>query len=229
MLLLTMSLQTDHRHPDSSGGLIWLSLLFRTTNTEIERLGDLFLELTFSFIFNLSAFTHSFYISCMYLSCTTASHPPFSALNCRTPPPFSITISAFTRQPCRTHPASTHFEWRTLQHPEERGQRCIQKLLQLQELQFQKLKGNVLPLGNEKEPFIQDKVLPVKERLETEEVIIQQRTWGGFRGRMGGLSWCLTSVFSWVKYFFYCIFPFFQQRGHKSKVQLFFSFQIILV
>lgn len=125
MLLLTMSLQTDHRHPDSSGGLIWLSLLFRTTNTEIERLGDLFLELTFSFIFNLSAFTHSFYISCMYLSCTTASHPPFSALNCRTPPPFSITISAFTRQPCRTHPASTHFEWRTLQHPEERGQRCI--------------------------------------------------------------------------------------------------------
>lgn len=86
-----------------------------------------------------------------------------------------------------------------------------------------------MPLGNEKEPFSQDKVVPVKDRLETEEVIIQQRTWGGFQGRMGGLSWCLTSVFSWVKYFFYCIFPFFQQRGRKSKVQFYSSFQMILV
>lgn len=116
-------------------GLIWLSLLLRTTETEIERLGDAFFELTFSFISNLSAFTHSLLhifickrksfltkresISYIYFSCTTASRPSFSALNCRTPPPFSITISAFTRQHCRTHPASTHFEWRTLQHPEE--------------------------------------------------------------------------------------------------------------
>lgn len=60
----------------------------------------------------------------MYFARTTASVPPFS-LNCRTPPPFFITISAFTRQPCRTHPASTHFEWRTLQHPEERGKGWI--------------------------------------------------------------------------------------------------------
>lgn len=85
-----------------------------------------------------------------------------------------------------------------------------------------------MPLGNEKEPFSPDKVVPVKDRLETEEVIIQ-RTWGGFQGRMGGLSWCLTSVFSWVKYFFYCIFPFFQQRGRKSKVQFYSSIQMILV
>lgn len=117
-LLLRVSLQTEHHHPHSRG-LIWLSLLLRTTNREIERLGDAFFKLNFSFIFqHLHA---PFYMSYMYFSCTTASHPPFSALNCRTPPPFSITISAFTRQRCRTHPASTHFEWRTLQHPEERG------------------------------------------------------------------------------------------------------------
>lgn len=83
-------------------------------------------ELIFRLIFHFSASKHSFfaYLPCIF-PCTTASHPPFSTLNCRTPPPFSITISAFTRQPCRTHPASTHFEWRTLQHPEERGRGWI--------------------------------------------------------------------------------------------------------
>ncbi|XP_040004231.1 tensin-1 isoform X2 [Xiphias gladius] len=33
---------------------------------------------------------------------------------------------------------------------------------------------------------------------------------------MGGLGWCLTTVFSWVKFFFYCIFPFWKQRKSKN-------------
>lgn len=50
-----------------------------------------------------------------------SSHPPLSALNCRTPPPFSITISVFTRRLCRTHPTYAHFEWKTPQHPGKQG------------------------------------------------------------------------------------------------------------
>ncbi|XP_049904008.1 tensin-1 isoform X6 [Epinephelus moara] len=34
---------------------------------------------------------------------------------------------------------------------------------------------------------------------------------------MGGLGWCLATVFSWAKFFFYCIFPFRKHRKSKSK------------
>ncbi|XP_044073929.1 tensin-1 isoform X27 [Siniperca chuatsi] len=34
---------------------------------------------------------------------------------------------------------------------------------------------------------------------------------------MGGLGWCLATVFSWAKFFFFCIFPFRKQRKNKNK------------
>ncbi|XP_058479399.1 tensin-1 isoform X19 [Solea solea] len=34
---------------------------------------------------------------------------------------------------------------------------------------------------------------------------------------MGGVGWCLTTAVSWVKFIFYCIFPFRKQRKSKSK------------
>lgn len=109
--------------PSPSRQLWGFSLWLRTTNTETERLGGVSSELIFSLIFHFSAPKHSFFLRFFHVFSLAPLQAtlPFSALNCRTPPPFSITISAFTRQPCRTHPASTHFEWRTLQHPEERG------------------------------------------------------------------------------------------------------------
>ncbi|CAL8341181.1 unnamed protein product [Boreogadus saida] len=33
---------------------------------------------------------------------------------------------------------------------------------------------------------------------------------------MGGVGWCLATVFSWLKYFFFCIFPF-HRRRRKNK------------
>lgn len=39
-------------------GVIWLRLLPKTTTTEIKSPEDVFLKLTFSFLFNFSAFTH---------------------------------------------------------------------------------------------------------------------------------------------------------------------------
>lgn len=43
-----------------------------------------------------------------------------------------------------------------------------------------------------------------------------------FHERMGGLGWCLATVFSWAKFFFYCIFPFWKPGKSKNKVQLVF-------
>lgn len=43
-----------------------------------------------------------------------------------------------------------------------------------------------------------------------------------FQERMGGLGWCLTTVFTLLKFFFHCIFPFWRQRKSKKTVQLIF-------
>jgi len=37
--------------------------------------------------------------------------------------------------------------------------------------------------------------------------------------RMGELGWCLASVFSWAKFFFFCVFPFGKPRKSKNEVQ----------
>ncbi|XP_067373094.1 tensin-1 isoform X6 [Channa argus] len=34
---------------------------------------------------------------------------------------------------------------------------------------------------------------------------------------MGRLGWCLVTIFSWAKFFFYCIFPFWKQRRSNNK------------
>lgn len=109
-----------------------------------------------------------------------SSHPPLSTLNCRTPPPFSITISAFTRRLCRTHPTSAHFEWKTPQHPGIQGQDgWIRDALGLEwcAVFWSEFNNNLLELivnVIEGEPFlvsdlqtsVWDKVLLLKNRLE---------------------------------------------------------------